>query len=432
MAITLKQLSLLAGVHPSTVARVLNDDPNQRVSEAVRERILALAREHNYHPNSVARSLRTKRSAVVGALIPDISNPFFAVLFRGMEDALAQHDYGIILANSDDSPSREARGMAMLRGRQVDGLILATARRQDPSIDALAQERVPFVLVNRHTEPMPPYAVVPDDYAGGKAVMEHLASLGHQRVAHIAGPGEVSTGFTRRQAYLESVRALHLDDDPKLLVLGNYREAGGYEAMSTLLRLPEPPTAVFVVNDLAALGVIRAIREAGLSVPHDISVAGFNDLSFAAQIEPRLTTVHLPLHAMGALAAERLLEQLLGASPPSEPAIVPVTLIPRESTAPPPAHASHRHAMRSELGAIHEQYAQEHRDDRDQGHGHAPDTSPSNTRRGSEHDLEPTVPESCAGDSHDHQNRRPRQRASASSARSDDVRLATSGSDEFA
>lgn len=338
MVITLKQLSQLAGVHPSTVARVLNDDPNQRVSETVRERILALAREYNYHPNSVARSLRTKRSAVVGALIPDIANPFFAVLFRGMEDALAQHDYGIILANSDDSASREARGMAMLRGRQVDGLILATARRRDPSIEALREERVPFVLVNRHTDPIPPYAVVPDDYGGAKAVVEHLASLGHRRIAHIAGPGEVSTGYARRQAYLDTVRQSELDEDPALLVLGSYREAGGYEAMSTLLRLRTPPTAVFVVNDLAALGAIRAIREAGLSVPQDISIAGFNDLPFSTQMDPRLTTVHLPLHAMGALAAERLLEQLLGAASPTEPAVMPVTLIPRESTAPPPAH----------------------------------------------------------------------------------------------
>lgn len=356
MAITLKQLSQLAGVHPSTVARVLNGDPNQRVSVPVRERILALAQEHDYHPNSVARSLRTKHSAVVGALIPDIANPFFAVLFRGMVDALAQHDYSIILADSDDSPSREAHGMAMLRGRQVDGLILATARRHDPSITALAQERMPFVLVNRHTDPMPPYAVVPDDYAGARAVVEHLANLGHQRVAHIAGPSEISTGYSRRKAYLDAVHALRLDDDPELLVPGSYRESGGHAAMATLLRLPAPPTAVFVVNDLAALGAMRAIREAGLSVPHDVSVAGFNDLPLSEQIEPRLTTVHLDLHAMGALAAERLLDQLVGASLPTEPAVIPATLVPRESTAPPPRHTKRTHAVHVDKNAARTQH----------------------------------------------------------------------------
>ncbi|HEV2457005.1 MAG TPA: LacI family DNA-binding transcriptional regulator, partial [Ktedonobacterales bacterium] len=129
MSATLKEIGRLAGVHPSTVARVLNGDPKHRVSPPVRQRIMALAAEHGYQPNRLARSLRTKRSAVVGTLIPDITNPFFALMFRGIEDALAERDYSVILANTDDEPAREERGIAMLQGRQVDGLILATARR---------------------------------------------------------------------------------------------------------------------------------------------------------------------------------------------------------------------------------------------------------------------------------------------------------------
>jgi LacI family transcriptional regulator len=336
MAITLKQLSQLAGVHLSTVARVLNDDPRQRVSDEVRERILRLAREYHYRPNGVARSLRTKRSEVVGALIPDIANPFFAALFRGMEDALAQHNYSIILANSDDQPAREARGLALLRGRQVDGLILATARRSDPAIEALAAEGVPFVLVNRHTDPLIGHAVVPDDYGGAVAAVEHLIALGHTRIGHIAGSDDVSTGYARRQAYLDTLRTYDLEADPALLVLGSYREAGGYEAMRTLLALPDPPTAVFAVNDLAAMGAMRAVHEAGLSVPQHCSVVGFNDLPVSAQVSPPLTSLHVPLHALGAMAAECLLEQLLGAEIPGEPVLVPVTLICRESSGPVP------------------------------------------------------------------------------------------------
>lgn len=334
MSLSIKDLGRLAGVHPSTVARVLNGDPRQRVSDDVRERILALAAEHGYRPNRLASSLRTKRSSVVGALIPDIANPFFALMFRGIEDALAERDFSVILANTDDDAAREERSTAMLRGRQVDGLLLATARRHDQTVERLATEKVPFVLVNRHTDPITPNAVVPDDYTGSMTAMGHLVGLGHRRVAHIAGSDEMSTGATRRSGYRDALEQYHIPFDPDLLVVGSYREPGGYAAMRRLLALPDPPTAVFAVNDLAAAGAIRAIREAGLDVPHDVSVVGFNDLSTVASTMPSLTTLQLPVHAMGVAAAERLLAQILDGTAPAEPAILPVTLIVRDSTAP--------------------------------------------------------------------------------------------------
>lgn len=335
MPITLKQLSLLAGAHPSTVARVLHADPRQRVSAELRERILTLAREHDYRPNSVARSLRTKRTAVFGALIPDIANPFFASVLRGMEDAVAERDYSIILANTDDLPTREARSLAMLRDRQVDGLLLATARLHDPAIEQLAAEGIPFVLVNRHTEPITPNAVVPDDYAGAVTAVEHLLALGHQRIAHIAGSDEASTGYLRRKAYIDTLRKHdvdHFPDQDALLVKGSFREQGGYSAMCTLLELPEIPTAVFAVNDLAASGAIRAIVEAGLRVPQDISVIGFNDLFHATHMTPTLSTMQVPHRAMGTRAAERLLDMVVDGVTPEHPLLLPVTLMAREST----------------------------------------------------------------------------------------------------
>lgn len=339
MSLTLKELGRLAGVHPSTVARVLNEDPHQRVTDEVRQRIVALARQHGYQPNRVARSLRTKRSNVIGTIIPDISNPFFAILFRGIEDALADRDYSAILANTDDEAAREARSVAVLRGRQVDGLILATALRDDPTIQELAELGFPFVLVNRHTDPIPANAVAPDDYAGAGAAVEHLIALGHRRIAHIAGADGISTGHWRRRGYQDALGRHGLPMDPALLIQGSYREAGGYEAMWRLLALSEPPTAVFAVNDLAAGGAMRAVKEAGLQVPGDVSIVGFNDLSTAIQTTPRLTTMRLPLRAMGAAAAERLLAQLLGQGVPREPVVMPVTLVVRESSGPPfPRH----------------------------------------------------------------------------------------------
>ncbi len=337
MPLTLKELGRLAGVHPSTVARVLNDDPQQRVSEEVRQRIITLARDHGYQPNHLARSLRTKRSYVVGALIPDIANPFFALLFRGIEDALAEREYSVILANTDDDAFREVRGISMLRGRQVDGLILATARRADPAIQELRDAGFPFVLLNRHTDPIPAHAVVPDDYAGALTAIEHLVAFGHTRIAHIAGPDAVSTGHLRRRGYEDALVRFGLPMDPELLVEGNFRESGGYEAMQRLLALAQLPTAVFAVNDLAAAGAMRAAQQAGLHVPHDLSVIGFNDLPTAVQTMPRLTTLRLPLHAMGVAAAERLLAVLNANACPREPLILPVTLIPRESTGAAPS-----------------------------------------------------------------------------------------------
>lgn len=356
MPITLKQLSLLAGAHPSTVARVLHADPRQRVSAELRERILALAREHDYRPNSVARSLRTKRTAVFGALIPDIANPFFASVLRGMEDAVAERDYSIILANTDDLPTREARSLAMLRDRQVDGLLLATARLHDPAIEQLTAEQVPFVLVNRHTEPIMPNTVVPDDYTGGVTAVEHLLALGHRRIAHISGSVEASTGYLRRKAYIDTLRNHDMDhfpDQDALLVKGSFREQGGYTAMRTLLDLPEIPTAVFAVNDLAALGAIHAIIEAGMRVPQDISVIGFNDLFHATHMMPTLTTMQVPHRAMGVRAAERLLDMVVAGLMPEQPLLLPVTLIARESTGPAPQRRPSARARRASAAHPH-------------------------------------------------------------------------------
>lgn len=245
---------------------------------------------------------------------------------------MGQRDFSVILADTDDDVSREARGLAMLRGRQVDGVILATARRTDPAIQELAGTKFPFVMVNRHTDPISPNAVVPDDYGGAVMAVEHLIELRHRRIAHIAGSQEVSTGYTRRRGYEDALRRHGLATDRELLAQGSYREAGGYQAMQALLALADPPTAVFAVNDLAAAGALRAIHEAGLDVPKDISLVGFNDLSSVTQTTPALTTVRLPLHDMGVMAAERLLAMLLGDRAPAEATIVPVTLVRREST----------------------------------------------------------------------------------------------------
>jgi LacI family transcriptional regulator len=253
-----------------------------------------------------------------------------------MEDAAAERDYSIILANTDDQPAREAHSLAMLRDRQVDGLLLATARLHDAAIEQLAAERIPFVLVNRHTDPITPNCVVPDDYAGGVAAVEHLLALGHQRIAHIAGSSDASTGYLRQRAYLDTLRKHDISNPDALLIKGTFRESGGYEAMTSLLNLAEIPTAVFAVNDLAALGAIHAVLAAGLRVPQDISVIGFNDLFHATHMMPGLTTMQVPHRAMGVRAAQMLLDMVINGVMPERPTLLPTTLIARESTGPAP------------------------------------------------------------------------------------------------
>jgi LacI family transcriptional regulator len=184
---------------------------------------------------------------------------------------------------------------------------------------------------------VPANAVVPDEYAGAVEAVGHLISLGHRRIAHISGLSGVSTGYARRRGYLDALQRHGLPADLALLVQGSYRESGGYEAMCSLLRLPARPTAVFAVNDLAAAGALRAIHEAGLRVPEDISLIGFNDLPIAVQMTPRLTTMRVPLREMGVAAAEHLLAQLFGEAVSAEPVVLPVALVGRESTCPAPA-----------------------------------------------------------------------------------------------
>jgi LacI family transcriptional regulator len=219
----------------------------------------------------------------------------------------------------------------------VDGLILATARREDPIINALSAGEFPFVMVNRHTDPISGNTVVPDDYAGATVAVEHLIDLGHRQIAHITGSDEMSTGHTRTRGYVDTLHRRHLPIDPDLIVRGNFRESGGYEATRQLLALAHPPTAIFAVNDLAAGGALRAIEEAGLQVPGDISIVGFNDISTVLGTTRLLTTVHLPLNEMGKAAAERLLALITNEMMAPEPLVMPVELVVRQSTGPAPA-----------------------------------------------------------------------------------------------
>jgi LacI family transcriptional regulator len=309
-SITLKELARRAAVHPSTVSRVANNDPMLRIAPATRARIDSLLRETQYRPNGVARGLKLRQTFVLAVLIPDITNPLFAAIYRGVEDAAGQRGYSVILSNTDGSRDRERSLLQVLRARQVDGVVVASSYLRDPAIEWLREQGIPHVLVNRFSHEQADPFVGSDDAAGGRLATEHLLSLGHRFIAHLCGPRTVSTAVLRRRGYRDALAAAGMAEDPRLIVESGFTEEGGMQAAETLLAGGDPPTAIFAVNDMAAVGAYTVAQRQGIRIPGQLAVVGYNDVPLAARLHPPLTTVHIPLHEFGTVSAGLLIEQI--------------------------------------------------------------------------------------------------------------------------
>ena len=333
---TLKDVAALAGVHPGTASRAINAATRDLVNEETARRVLAAADELGYRPNPIARGLKTSRSYTVGVLIPDLTNPLFPRIVRGIQDKLEESGYTPLIANTDNDPARERADIEAMRARQVDGLITATAHRHDDlEIDGAGGE-LPVVLVNRRHEQGTRPSVVADDRLGVRLAIEHLVALGHRRIAHLAGPQDLSTGYLRLQGFREALADAGIEyDDELVLAADAFVEEEGERLCNELLDRGLEVTAIFAGNDLMALGCYDAFVARGIVCPDQISVVGFNDMPFAAWFDPPLTTVHLPQYEIGERAAELLLERLH--NPAAEPTqmLLEPTLAVRGSTAPP-------------------------------------------------------------------------------------------------
>src|SRR6195256_36500 len=315
MPVTLKQLAARAQVHPSTVSRVANHDPSLRIGPATRQRIEALLRETEYRPNGVARGLKLAQTLALAVVIPDITNPFFAALFRGVEDGASPRGYNVLLCNTDGSPERQRSHLQSLHARQVDGVILASSFLKDPTVRWLRNQRIPYVLVNRYSDEVHDPFVGSDDLVGGRIATAHLIDLGHRRIGHLAGKSTVSTGVLRRRGYLAALTERRLSTDARLVIESGYTEEGGARAAERLLAVPDRPTAIFAVTDMTAVGAFGVARRMGLRIPEDVAIVGYNDIPLATRIVPALTTVHVPIHDFGAVAARLLLEQIETGAP---------------------------------------------------------------------------------------------------------------------
>ena len=327
----LEEIAKLSGVSRSTVSRVINDDPNVR--EITRERVRKVIRQVNYHPNAAARGLAAGRTRILGLLIPErvtslFSDPYFPLLIQGISSACNARDHSVMLWLAE--PEYERRTIhQILHGGMIDGVIVASMLLNDPVVLALVEGDRPFLLVGRHpTDPRVNYVDV-DNRNSARDAVAHLLRLGYQRVATVTGPQNMIAGVDRREGYLAALKDRGLTPNPNLMAEGDFSEAGGYAAMQRLLA--HQPDAVFAASDIMAVGALRALREAGLRVPDDVALVGYDDMPFAARADPPLTTVRQPIHRTGALAAETLIDLIEnpGASP--RRIVLPTELVIRES-----------------------------------------------------------------------------------------------------
>jgi len=310
---TIKDVAQHAGVSVTTVSHVINN--TRVVSAEGRERVEQAVRALGYVPNAMARSLKSNNTATLGMLIPNSSNPYFAEIVRAVEDRCFNAGYTLVLCNTDDEPRRQSVYLQVLAERRIDGLIVvSTGTVDDHSLATQLQGlRIPTVLVDREIADPSCDLVETAHMQGGLLAGRHLLSLGHQRIACIGGPEGVMSSEQRvegwRMALAERGVVLRAEE---LLWRGGFTSQGGYEAMLAILRTADKPSAVFVCNDLMAIGALRAAHEAGVAVPDELSIVGFDDIELSSYTSPALTTVAQPKTQIGALAVDMLLERVSG------------------------------------------------------------------------------------------------------------------------
>lgn len=347
---TLRDVADGAGVHSATASRALNPKTRHLVSPETAERVNRVARALGYRPNPVARSLKTSRSSSIGLILPDLTNPLFPPIVRGVEDVLRPIGYNAWIANTDNDPAQEEAAVESMRGRNVEGFVIATARLEHPLVEQLAAANVPVVLVNRRLAKPAVPSVTADDASGISMALHHLVQEGHRRIVHLAGPQDLSTGVNRLHAFRQALHEHGLDESQtRIEVCRSWTEAAGAEVLGKLLGERVDFTAILAGNDLLALGCYDALAEHGLRCPQDVSVVGFNDAAFMDKLTPALTTVHSPQYELGVEAARMLLEELEEPRRQPRSVVLPVTFKVRHSTAPPRAALDAAPALQSKL-----------------------------------------------------------------------------------
>lgn len=332
--VTHKDVAERAGVSVATVSYVLNNGPRP-VAPETRVRVEEAIAELGYYPNELARSLRLQQSSTIGLILPNVMNPVFGEIAHELENICTQEGFLVLLCNSDRQHDREERFIQMLRAKQVDGVVITPHREPAALIKPLLQAHIPVIVLEHDLPDV--HCITLDEVQGGRIATEHLIELGHRRIALLRRKPTSALSTQRILGYQHALAVANIPYDPTLVIECDAGQAAGAQAMHNLLARREPPTAIFTHNDVLAMGVLHAIHSAGLRVPEDISVIGYDDITSAAYFSPPLTTVRSPKAEMGVLAGQTILQLVRQKEPlPIQKITLPVELVIRASTAPPP------------------------------------------------------------------------------------------------
>lgn len=311
---TIRDVARLSGVSPMTVSRVIND--SERVSPETRRRVEQAISELGYVPSRLARGLSRQRTGTLAVIVPDVANPFFTAIVRAAEEVARRADYQVILCDTRSDLSVERDVIEELISHRVEGMVIAPVSDASATpLLRLGEFGVPFVLIDRTVPGVDCDVVLGDSSGGARQLVEHLVSLGHRRIGFIVESDDVSTARDRRGGYEAALSAAGIGLDPELVVNASADPSGGLAGMRRLLELEERPTAVFTVNNLAAVGAIEAVRAAGLEVPDDVALVCFDDIEYASRLYPFLTAMEQPAQTFGTLGTQLLLERIEGRGP---------------------------------------------------------------------------------------------------------------------
>lgn len=332
--VTIREVARHARVSVGTVSNVLAGLATVRPE--MRRRVEQAMRDLDYHPNQIARSLKTRTTKTLGTIISDITNPFYPQLVRGAEDAALAHGYLLIMLNTDDNAERERQAMSVLRARKVDGVLITVAPDSDIThLRATIESGVHLVALDRVPEGLAVDSVSADSLQGARMCMHHLLARGYRRIGLVTANIRIPTARARLEAYRAALTEAGIEVQEALIKCGDNRIDSGYRLSKELLLESRPPDAVFAANAMMGFGVLKALRELGLRCPDDVALAVYDDVPFGEVIKPRLTVVAQPAYEMGRLAAELLIRRVEGKETSAEPIALRLApeLIVRESTA---------------------------------------------------------------------------------------------------
>jgi LacI family transcriptional regulator len=312
MRVTIRDVAAEAGVSPMTVSRVINDSP--RVNEETRRRVQAAVARLGYVPNRLARGLIQRRTSALGVIVPDVANPFFTLVVRGVEEVAWRAGYHVMLCDTQGNLERERGYVEDMLAFQVEGVLIApVGDRSRPHLRLLSRNHVPFVLIDRSVQGFEADLVQGDSVAGARQLVQHLIALGHERIGLVTETPEVSTARDRLQGYREALAGAGIPFEPELVTESSAIDPEmAREATLRLLALPKPPTAIFAVNNIAVIGVMEAARERQLEIPDDVALACFDDIEHVSRLFPFLTVMAQPAETYGTIATQLLLDRLTG------------------------------------------------------------------------------------------------------------------------